>query len=251
MAQADSQGDNAESFKGLTTQKLFMLPQQTQKLWNAAANDAVGAGDGQFDGRDTSRVNKHITQWMAQADSQGDNAESFKGLTQKLYIVPQANVLTGDGQKIETSNGKEDVKAEKKVDSKAAAKVIKKNAAAAKKQAHMQALWNAAQDHDGSSLFPPTVVVPKGVPLEGKYIGYDAAKQVSYLPAKPAYKARTQQLWDAATNDQSLDSTRESMGMSSATKHSARKSRDLSGQPRNYLAGMDYHAPNYLGGYGW
>eukprot|EP00961_Rhodomonas_salina_P120962 1628112-Rhodomonas_salina.1 len=124
---------------------------------------------------------------MAQADSQGDNAESFKGLTQKLYIVPQANVLTGDGQKIETSNGKEDVKAEKKVDSKAAAKVIKKNAAAAKKQAHMQALWNAAQDHDGSSLFPPTVVVPKGVPLEGKYIGYDAAKQV--LRALPLTQA--------------------------------------------------------------
>ncbi len=41
------------------------------------------------------------------------------------------------------------------------------------------------------------------------------------------------------------------MSSSSSTTHAARKSRDMSGVPRNYLAGMDYHPMNYLKGYGW
>ena len=57
---------------------------------------------------------------------------------------------------------------------------------------------------------------------------------------------------NAADNDADVDDSGEEaddfFGGSSSTK-SAR--RDSAGQPRNYLAGLDYKAPNYLAGHGW
>jgi len=121
-------------------------------------------------------------------------------------------------------------------------------------KARQQVLWNAATDGGSESRYFPQHVKPvMGVPLLGKYSDYHANQQQSYLPAdfRPVtHKARTQILWDAAENDDSLASTRKQLGMSSSVVHSKAHG-DESGLPRNYLVGMEYHAPNYLAGQGW
>eukprot|EP00286_Rhodomonas_abbreviata_P023528 CAMPEP_0181311006 /NCGR_PEP_ID=MMETSP1101-20121128/12899_1 /TAXON_ID=46948 /ORGANISM="Rhodomonas abbreviata, Strain Caron Lab Isolate" /LENGTH=339 /DNA_ID=CAMNT_0023417693 /DNA_START=10 /DNA_END=1029 /DNA_ORIENTATION=+ len=264
VAQADSQGDDTPAFKA-RTQELYIVPQanvltgsgqkptapvqappshvskraapvstaaRMQSLWDAASNDVVHASSIHTDyGHDeAARMNEQIGKWNSQADSEGDGPMSFKARTQKLYIVPQANVLTGSGQK---------------------PKVAAPPKAGAAARAHKQALWNAAAESPESKYFKSQPVFHKGVVLQGHYEGhYDPAKQRSYIPSAST-KARMQELWDAATNDGSLESTRQQLGMSSGQPHSARKSRDLSGQPRNYLSGMDYVPMNYQAGYGW
>jgi len=391
---------------------------RTQQLWNAAANDKALAME-RPPKWSASRVNAAIATWQAGADDQQSKAGIFKSkdaLTQKLFIVPQANVLTGQGQEETTAAGTEDVAAEKVKEAKGAARIVSKaaktaaldkkkraakaqtldaapymrpmpapfgkeaaplqvghpqpydrgevrpmgtkqvasgaggaaefgqsgmslselrameaksaegqqrasagdegkgaphaerqsatqalwNAAAesaesrAAKAAHAvatgvalegayrgyrasrqrsylpadyhaagaqyrgearrQALWNAASDGGAeSSFFKPKPKARYGVPLKGAYRGYDASQQVSYLPPNfhgQADKARTQQLWDAAENDDSLESTRQKLGMAPRAAR-GKASADLSGAPRDYLAGMDYHAPNYLAGQGW
>jgi hypothetical protein len=121
-------------------------------------------------------------------------------------------------------------------------------------QARQQALWNAATDGGPeSTYFKPKPKARYGVPLKGAYRGYHAAQQVSYLPPDfhgQADKARTEELWDAAENDDSLAGTREKLGMAPRAAR-GKASVDLSGTPRNYLAGMDYRPPDYLAGQGW
>lgn len=294
--------------------------------------------------------------WMQKQDEPAVKTRMNQGLvlTQKLFIVPQANVLTGTGQEKKSSSGAENVGAEKEAQAAAAAKIVaaaaaqhaaadfeetaaveassrgqravrrsaavKRSAASAKKaivqwpplpfsvkraapprqgkvwpplpstakkgeqprrgkaaawphlpkmaekarkathaaKARQQALWNAATESAESKYFKSRPKPTFGVPLKGAYRGYHASKQRSYLPpdfhAPGAYRARTQELWDAAENDSSLESTREKLGMSppgASSAHVRAQSGDASGQPRNYLAGLDYRAPDYLAGRGW
>jgi hypothetical protein len=122
-----------------------------------------------------------------------------------------------------------------------------------RKSTTTQALWNAAAESPESRAAKAAHKVTTGVPLKGAYRGYHAAQQVSYLPPDfhgQADKARTEELWDAAENDDSLAGTREKLGMAPRAAR-GKASVDLSGTPRNYLAGMDYRPPDYLAGQGW
>ena len=74
---------------------------RTTSLWDASANDAAQRQSPW----NPSSVNTQIAGWQARADDQevkaaGKAAGVYKSArTQKLFIVPQANVLTGQGQK--------------------------------------------------------------------------------------------------------------------------------------------------------
>ena len=74
---------------------------RTTSLWDASANDAAQRQSPW----NPAAVNKQIAGWQAGADDQevkaaGKAAGVYKSArTQKLFIVPQANVLTGQGQK--------------------------------------------------------------------------------------------------------------------------------------------------------
>jgi len=106
---------------------------QTQQLWNAAANDKALEME-QPPKWSAGPVNAAIAGWQAGADDQNGRGGIFKskfGLTQKLFIVPQANVLTGQGQEETTATGKEDVAAEKMKEASGAARIVSKAAKAA------------------------------------------------------------------------------------------------------------------------
>lgn len=81
---------------------------------------------------------KQVTEGIERDVAAADEGESFKSvLTQKLFIVPQANVLSGAGQVRMTATGKEDVVAEKQAEATGAAKIVTraaKNAALDKKK---------------------------------------------------------------------------------------------------------------------
>ena len=110
-------------------------------------------------------------------------------------------------------------------------------------EARKQALWNAATDGGGSAFFHPKPKPSYGVPLKGAYRGYDANSQVSYLPKDyhapgASYSAaRTTELWDAAANDASLESTRQKLGI--ASSYGTRHGTENGDAPRDYLA--DFH----------
>lgn len=224
--------------------------QRTQKLWNAAHNDVIGGAlpvDEHYDGRDANRVNKHISQWMQMADSQGETPEAFKSaITQKLYIVPQANVLTGMGQKVEKSNGKEDKNTEKEADVTAAVRTMKKSASAAKKQQNMQSLselqrtqklWNAAhndvispadEEYNSRDIQKVNQHITQWMQMADSQGKSPVAFKGATTQKLALTAARTTQLWDAATNDQSLESTRQSMGMRSSQAGSRSNDRMVS-----------------------
>jgi hypothetical protein len=113
------------------------------------------------------RVNFFPLRWMQQEEDPATKTRAKQGLarTQKLFIVPQANVLSGAGQEQNTAHGNEDVGAEKQEEVAAAAKLVASTAAA-----------NAAAD------FEKTAAAEKG----------------------GAKTARTQTLWDASANDKVL-----------------------------------------------
>ena len=71
---------------------------RTQKLWNAAANDEVSQL--QSPKWTAAKVDGQIAAYQGAADDQGSKPHGiFKSArTQELFIVPQANVLTGQGQ---------------------------------------------------------------------------------------------------------------------------------------------------------
>ena len=64
--------------------------------------------------------------WMQKQDEPAVKTRMNQGLalTQKLFIVPQANVLTGTGQEKKSSSGAENVGAEKEAQAAAAAKIV-------------------------------------------------------------------------------------------------------------------------------
>jgi hypothetical protein len=111
-------------------------------------------------------------------------------------------------------------------------------------EARQQALWNAATDGGSSAVFHPKPKPSYGVPLKGAYRGYDANSQVSYLPKDyqapgASYSAaRTTELWDAAANDASLESTRQKLGIASSAS-SGTRSPENGDAPRDYIA--DFH----------
>ena len=111
-------------------------------------------------------------------------------------------------------------------------------------EARQQALWNAATDGGSSAVFHPKPKPSYGVPLKGAYRGYDANSQVSYLPKDyqapgASYSAaRTTELWDAAANDASLESTRQKLGIASSAS-SGTHSPENGDAPRDYIA--DFH----------
>jgi hypothetical protein len=100
-----------------------------------------------------STVNAEIESTVAALDDQDDGQRGiFKSaLTQKLFIVPQANVLSGAGQERKTNTGKEDLSAEKHAQASGAAVLITK---AAKKvvmeKKKKEAREVAKQSHLGS-----------------------------------------------------------------------------------------------------
>jgi len=112
-------------------------------------------------------------------------------------------------------------------------------------EARQQALWNAASDGGSSAFFHPKPEPSYGVPLKGAYRGYHAKSQVSYLPKDyhapgASYSAaRTTELWDAAANDASLESTRQKLGISSSSSSGTRHGTEHGDAPRDYLA--DFH----------
>ena len=103
---------------------------RTQKLWNAAANDKVLQLQAPPKWS-AAPVNAAITNWQASADDESGTDGIFKSeqaRTQKLFIVPTANVLTGQGQEMTSATGREDVAAEKKREAAGAARIVSKAA---------------------------------------------------------------------------------------------------------------------------
>eukprot|EP00802_Teleaulax_amphioxeia_P010422 Tamp_10450.p1 GENE.Tamp_10450~~Tamp_10450.p1 ORF type:complete len:367 (+),score=94.84 Tamp_10450:526-1626(+) len=229
---------------------------RTQKLWNAAANDEVmqlesppkwSAG----------KVNGEITAYEGAADDQGSKAHGiFKSIfksarTQDLFIVPQANVLTGQGQEKVTATGKEDAAAEKKAEEAGAQKLVTKAAKLAALQRKKDQAKTRAQSH--AKLSNTNTRAPSGTSTKaaaGQQMGHPkpfsgpmggdvrpfAAKQVMRLPDKSTA------LWNAA------EESPESKAVKRHTKPSFGV--PLKGAYRGYHAKRqrsflpaDYHAP--------
>jgi len=128
---------------------------RTQQLFNAAANDDVlrwNTADGHLHlmlphkpaAYSAKKISVGIANDVQAADDQDSMHEGIykSALTQKLFIVPQANVLTGTGQKHLTAVGSEDVAAEKTAEAKGAKSIMsaaKKSALKKKKDTARQA----------------------------------------------------------------------------------------------------------------
>ena len=117
-----------------------------QQLWDASANDKVL--EIQNPKWSSKAVNAQIGEWQAGADDQSDKASLpgvFKSArTQKLFIVPQANVLTGQGQKQTSTGGAETVRAAKGLGS-FVAEARKRNTLAKKKASTKASLTKNAR----------------------------------------------------------------------------------------------------------
>jgi hypothetical protein len=97
---------------------------------------------------------------MNDADNQNGKYRGIykSALTQKLFIVPQANVLSGAGQVQTTSTGQEDFTAEKNAEEKGAAGIISraaKQAALDKKKEAAKAAKSHAQKLDAAPYMRP------------------------------------------------------------------------------------------------
>lgn len=113
-----------------TAEKAPAKKARMQKLWNAAEHDAVLKLERPAKWT-AAPVNAAIAGWQARADDQTSKTNMFSqasGLTQKLFIVPQANVLTGQGQEVTSATGHEDMAAEKKKEAAGAALIVSKAA---------------------------------------------------------------------------------------------------------------------------
>ena len=160
---------------------------RTQQLFNAAANDDVlhwNTADGHlhlmlphnpapYSSKKTTAV---ISNSVQAADDQDSVHEGIykSALTQKLFIVPQANVLTGTGQKHLTAAGSEDVAAEKTAEAKGAKSIM----SAAKKSA-LEKKKDTARQAKGANKAAPLPVrhpQPFSVPGDVRPMG---AKQVA------------------------------------------------------------------------
>ena len=149
---------------------------RTQQLFNAAANDDVlrwNTADGHLHlmlpHKPAAYSAKKTTSRIAHAVQAADDQDSVhegiykSALTQKLFIVPQANVLTGTGQKHLTSAGSEDVAAEKTAEAKGAKSIM----SAAKKSA-LEKKKDTARQARGTKK---AQVVPGGVrPMGAKQV---------------------------------------------------------------------------------
>jgi hypothetical protein len=152
---------------------------RTEQLFNAAANDDVlrwDTADGHLHlilpHKPPAYSAKEVTAGIANAVRAADDQNSvrqgiYKARTQKLFIVPQANVLSGAGQVHRTAAGGEDVAAEKQAEVQGAKRIM-----SAAKKAALEKKKDAARAAKGANTARPA----KGQKL-------DAAPYMRPMPA--------------------------------------------------------------------
>ena len=214
---------------------------RTTKLWNAAENDRVGLYN--------DPVSNTIAHYQQAADDQGlseavDTQYGSKpspgiyksALTQKLFIVPQANVLSGAGQEKVTASGAENVDAEKKAETAGAAKLVEEAAArktrTAGKKARTQKLWNAAANDKVLQLQAP----PKwsAAPVNAAITNWQASAddQSGTDGIFKSEQARTQKLFIVPTANVLTGQGQEMTSATGREDFAAEKKREAAGAAR-------------------